>query len=58
VQRLATIANGDGICTTHVTPTALAHIRGGPDHRAAADHRTTDSTTTGNPITQSGGSSA
>jgi predicted ArsR family transcriptional regulator len=27
VQRLATIAHGDGICTTHVTAPALAHIR-------------------------------
>ncbi len=27
VQRLATIANGDGICTTHVTAPALVHIR-------------------------------
>jgi len=27
VQRLATIANGDGICTTHVTPTGLTYIR-------------------------------
>jgi predicted ArsR family transcriptional regulator len=27
VQRLATIAHGDGICTTHVTSPSLAHIR-------------------------------
>jgi predicted ArsR family transcriptional regulator len=27
VQRLATIAHGDGICTTHVTAPALIHIR-------------------------------
>ncbi len=27
VQRLATIAHGDGICTTHVTAPALVHIR-------------------------------
>jgi predicted ArsR family transcriptional regulator len=27
VQRLATIARGDGICTTHVTPAALVHDR-------------------------------
>jgi predicted ArsR family transcriptional regulator len=27
VQRLATIAHGDGICTTHVTAPSLAHIR-------------------------------
>ena len=27
VQRLATIAHGDGICTTHVTPPSLVHNR-------------------------------
>ena len=27
VQRLATIAHGDGICTTHVTAAALVHVR-------------------------------
>jgi len=27
VQRLATIAHGDGICTTHVTPSELVHSR-------------------------------
>jgi predicted ArsR family transcriptional regulator len=27
VQRLATIAHGDGICTTHVTSPALLHNR-------------------------------
>jgi hypothetical protein len=27
VQRLATIANGDGICTTHVTAPSLVHNR-------------------------------
>ena len=27
VQRLATIAHGDGVCTTHVTAPALVHIR-------------------------------
>jgi len=27
VRRLATIAHGDGVCTTHVTAPALAHIR-------------------------------
>ena len=27
VQRLATIAHGDGICTTHVTAPALVHTR-------------------------------
>jgi hypothetical protein len=29
VQRLATIAHGDGICTTHVT--CSAHVTGKPD---------------------------
>jgi predicted ArsR family transcriptional regulator len=27
VQRLATIAHGDGICTTHVTAPSLVHHR-------------------------------
>ena len=27
VQRLATIANGDGICSTHVTAPSLVRIR-------------------------------
>jgi len=27
VQRLATIAHGDGVCTTHVTAPSLAHVR-------------------------------
>jgi hypothetical protein len=27
VQRLATIAHGDGICATHVTVPSLVHIR-------------------------------
>ena len=27
VQRLAMIAHGDGICTTHVTAPSLVHIR-------------------------------
>ena len=27
VQRLATIAHGDGICTTHVTSQSLVHTR-------------------------------
>jgi hypothetical protein len=27
VQRLATIARGDGICTAHVTAPSLVHIR-------------------------------
>ena len=44
VQRLATIAHGDGICTTHVTAPALVHIR-----------TTTTTTTT---TSQPGGSGA
>ena len=31
VQRLATIAHGDGVCTTHVTAPSLTHIRTEPD---------------------------
>jgi predicted ArsR family transcriptional regulator len=27
VQRLATIAHGDGVCTTHVTAPSLSQIR-------------------------------
>jgi len=46
VQRLATIARGDGICTTHVTAPSLVHA---PSSRG---------TTTGNTPTQSGGISA
>ena len=39
VQRLATIAHGDGICTTHVTaPTLLSHAHA---HANAPAHRTT-----------------
>ena len=30
VQRLATIAHGDGVCTTHVTAPSLTHIRTAP----------------------------
>ena len=30
VQRLATIAHGDGICTTHVTAPSLVHTRAAP----------------------------
>ena len=44
VQRLATIAHGDGICTTHVTAPALlhnAHGSDGPARRTAQpDNRT------------------
>jgi len=35
VQRLATIAHGDGICTTHVTPPGLRHD--GPRHNRSTD---------------------
>src|SRR5207249_8398104 len=47
VQRLATIAHGDGICTTHVTDQSLVHTR-----------TTTTSTTTTTNTTESGGVSA
>jgi predicted ArsR family transcriptional regulator len=48
VQRLATIAHGDGICTTHVTAPSLVHTR-------TANARTTTPDTTTN---ESGGISA
>ena len=50
VQRLATIAHGDGICTTHVTAPSLVHIT----------HPTTATTSTDHQrhTTQSGGISA
>jgi predicted ArsR family transcriptional regulator len=51
VQRLATIARGDGICTTHVTAPSLVHT---PSPR----HTTTGNTTTENTTTQPGGISA
>jgi predicted ArsR family transcriptional regulator len=38
VQRLATIAHGDGICTTHVTGRSLADRQGISAH-ASAEHR-------------------
>jgi len=47
VQRLATIAHGDGICTTHVTAPSLVHVS-----------NTTISTTAGTTTTESGGISA
>ena len=56
VQRLATIAHGDGVCTTHVTAPALVHSRGAaaaPDPapaRAPGPRRV--------PSTKSGGISA
>ncbi len=60
VQRLATIAHGDGVCTTHITDPSLvtrpspAGARGGKDGAAqavvtggiAADHRETTETIT------------
>ena len=51
VQRLATIARGDGICTTHVTAPSLVHT----SHRTTA---TGSNTTTGSNTPQSGGISA
>jgi hypothetical protein len=47
VQRLATIAHGDGICSTHVTAPSLVPIR-----------TTTISTAAGTTTTESGGISA
>ena len=46
VQRLATIAHGDGICATHVTAPSLVHIR------------TTTISTAADTTTESGGISA
>jgi len=42
VQRLATIAHGDGICTAHVTAPSLVHIRD-TTISTAADTSTTES---------------
>ena len=42
VQRLATIAHGDGICTTHVTAPSLVHNRS-TTIGTAADTTTTKS---------------
>jgi hypothetical protein len=47
VQRLATIAHGDGICATHLTAPSLVHLR-----------NTTISTPAGTTTTESGGISA
>jgi predicted ArsR family transcriptional regulator len=47
VQRLATIAHGDGLCTTHVTAPSLVHSR-----------TTTTGTAAGTTTTESGGISA
>jgi hypothetical protein len=52
VQRLATIAHGDGICTTHVTAPSLA--RGQRGNRAAAGKPVSATTITIN----AGGTSA
>jgi predicted ArsR family transcriptional regulator len=41
VQRLATIAHGDGVCTTHVTASSL-RSHGGPDHGATHQGRSTE----------------
>jgi predicted ArsR family transcriptional regulator len=52
VQRLATIAHGDGVCTTHVTDPALvtrAHMQGAVPGRPGSETNTR---------TQSGGTSA
>jgi predicted ArsR family transcriptional regulator len=50
VQRLATIAHGDGVCTTHVTPPSLLK-----SHGTAPPHGTATTATTAN---KSGGISA
>ena len=39
VRRLATIAHGEGICTTHVTAPGLAHY---PQHQGQPDNRSND----------------
>jgi predicted ArsR family transcriptional regulator len=52
VQRLATIANGDGLCTTHVTAPSLLQARSDPRNRTPDDDHTREETT------QSGGISA
>jgi len=59
VQRLATIAHGDGVCTTHVTPPSLLrpHSTGS---RSTGSHSTANTTTanTANTAHKSGGISA
>ena len=57
VQRLATIAHGDGICTTHVTAPSLrqsatssrstTHTRSAPSTRSAATSSSTTATEVG-----------
>jgi predicted ArsR family transcriptional regulator len=50
VQRLATIAHGDGICTTHI-PGPLAATRTNPALRSGRDHnRTGNRSTPGRPV--------
>jgi predicted ArsR family transcriptional regulator len=41
VQRLATIAHGDGVCTTHITAPSLSS-HGAPDHGATHHERSTE----------------
>ncbi len=58
VQRLATIAHGDGVCTTHVTPPSLLRSRTAAD-RTTIDLTITDqSTAYRTPTDQPGGISA
>jgi predicted ArsR family transcriptional regulator len=47
VQRLATIAHGDGICTTHVTAPALLHSAQGSNRTTEQPHNPDNRTTTG-----------
>jgi predicted ArsR family transcriptional regulator len=65
VQRLATIAHGDGICTTHVTAPSLVHSRPAPGTGAprgagatGGQGTGTSSVTDHTPITKAGGISA
>jgi predicted ArsR family transcriptional regulator len=54
VQRLATIAHGDGVCTTHVTAPSLRHgAQPGPASAADAATRTAASPVTTSPTTTS-----
>ena len=48
VQRLATIAHGDGICTTHVTRRSL--VADPPGEQAGTDGETTEDTESGGPF--------
>jgi predicted ArsR family transcriptional regulator len=43
VQRLATIAHGDGVCTTHISHVNLMHIGHRPDPANAGGDQTSDS---------------